>query len=393
VKRGEHSVIHALFTLVDRFVYATAAHTRAGPHIRASNNVQQLMNYFVIATLPCWLFGMWNLGYQTNLAMAQLSIELASGWRGWLLDYLGIGFDPQDVLACIWHGMLYFLPVFFVALLVAAVWDALFAAYRRKPVDEGLLAAAWLFALILPATVPLYQVALGMSFGLVVGKAIYGGSGRYLVNPALLAFAFLVFSYPAIMFAEGAWVPVPGYNQSTTLELIINEGGVAAVNAAGYSWWGLFIGNQPGPMGASSVLGALIGALWLIIMGVASWRIMLGGALGLIAAVLLFNGLGSAGNLIYDTPWYWHMVLGGSVFGIVFLATDPVPAAITNAGRWFFGVTVGVLTVVVHITNPSYYLGVVFAILLASVFAPLMDYVVVEWHIRKRRRRMRGNSA
>jgi Na+-transporting NADH:ubiquinone oxidoreductase subunit B len=391
-KQGGHSVAHALVTLFDRFVYATAAHTRAGPHIRASNNVQRLMNCFVVATLPCWLFGMWNLGYQTNLAMAQLSLDVASGWRGWLLDYLGIGFDPQDILACFWHGMLYFLPVFFVALLVAAVWEALFATYRRKPVDEGLLAIAWLFALILPATVPLYQVALGMSFGLVVGKAIYGGSGRYLVNPALLALAFLVFSYPGQMVGEGAWVPVPGYDQLTTLELAVNEGGVAAVKAAGHSWWGLFIGNQPGPMGVTSVFGALIGAVLLMVMGVASWRIMLGGALGLVAAVLLLNGLGAKGDLTYAIPWYWHMVLGGFAFGIVFLATDPVPAAMTNVGRWIFGITVGVLTVVVHVTNPSYYEGVVFAILLASIFVPLMDFVVIELHIRKRRHRLESNS-
>ncbi len=391
-KQGEHSVVRALFTLFNRFVYAKAAHTRTVPHIRDSNNVQRLMNCFVVASLPCWLIGMWNLGYQTNLALAQLKLEVASGWRGWLLDLLGIGFNPQDMLACFWHGLLYFLPVFFVALLVGAIWEAVFATFRRKPVDEGLLAIAWLYALILPATAPLYQVALGMSFGLVVGKAIYGGSGRYLVSPVLLALAFLVFSYPGLLFGVGAWVPVSGYDQPATLEIAVEKGGVAAVEAVGYSWWELFIGKQPGPMGVTSVFGALIGALLLIVMGVASWRIMLGGVFGLVTAVLLLNALGPAGDPMYTIPWYWHTVLGGFAFGIVFLATDPVPAAITNAGRWVFGITVGMLTVVVRITNPSYYEGVVFAILLASIFAPLMDFVVIELHIRKRRRRMLENS-
>ncbi|MCF6337065.1 MAG: NADH:ubiquinone reductase (Na(+)-transporting) subunit B [Gammaproteobacteria bacterium] len=393
--RGEHSISRALFTLFDRFIYSTTASTHTGPHIRDSANIQRLMNYFVLATLPCWIIGMWNLGHQTNLAMAQLELNVASGWRGWLLDYLGIGFDAQNILACFWHGLLYFLPIFFVALFVAAVWEAVFATLRRKPVDEGLLAIVWLYVLLLPATTPLYQVVLGITFGLVVGKAIYGGTGRYLVNPALLALAFHMFAYPALVFGEGAWVPVPGYDLPTALELAIKQGGVVALESANYSWEQLFFGSQPGPMGVTSVFGVLIGALILLVLGVASWRIMLGGVIGMVAAVLIFNGLGSAGNPINAIPWYWHMVLGGFVFGLVFLATDPVPAATTNVGRWIFGITVGLLTVVMRVTNPSHFEGVVFAILLASMFAPLMDFVVIELHIRKRRKRQRrlaGNS-
>lgn len=392
-KQGEHSLNRALFTLFDRFVYSRPATTDAGPHIRDSANVQRLMNYFVIATLPCWLIGMWNLGYQTNLAMAHFELDGASGWRGALLDYMGIGFNPQNMLACFWHGLLYFIPVFVVALLVGAVWESVFATLRRKPVDEGVLYVAWFYALILPATAPLYQVVLGMTFGLVVGKAIYGGTGRYLINPAVLALAFHVFSYPGQLFGEGAWVPVPGYDQPMTLELAIEEGGVAAVEAVGYTWGQLFIGSQPGSMGITSVAGIVIGGLFLIIKGVASWRIMLGGVFGLIAAVLLLNGFGPEGDPMYAVPWHWHLVIGGFAFGLVFLATDPVPAAVTNAGRWVFGITVGLLTVVVRVTNPSYYEGVVFAILLASVFAPLMDFVVIESHIRKRRRRLSENSS
>ena len=392
-KQGEHSVNRALFTLFDRFVYSTPAYTSAGPHVRDPANVQRLMNYFVIATLPCWFIGMWNLGYQTNIAMAQFGLDAASGWRGWILGLLGIGYNPQDIIACFLHGLIYFLPVFIVALLTGAVWEAVFATLRRKPVDEGVLAIAWLYAMILPATAPLYQVVLGMSFGLVVGKAIYGGTGRYLINPVVLALSFHIFSYPGQLFGEGAWVPVPGYDQPMTLELAVEEGGVAAIESVGYSWWELFIGIQPGAMGITSLLGVMLGALYLIIMGAASWRIMLGAVLGLIAAVLLLNVFGPEGDPMYAIPWYWHMVIGGVAFGIVFLATDAVPAAITNAGRWGFGIMVGLLTVVVRVTNPSFYEGVVFAILLASIFAPLIDFTVIELHIRKRRRRMLESSA
>ncbi len=390
-QQGDHSVNRAMFTLLDRFMYSSSAPTRSGPHIRDSANVQRLMNYFVLATLPCWIIGMWNLGYQTNLAMAQIGMTSASGWQGWMLEQLNLGHNPADFLACFVYGLLYFLPIFFVALLTGAIWDSVFATLRRKPVDEGVFVIAWLYAMILPATAPLYQVALGMTFGVVVGKAIYGGTGRYLINPAVLALAFHVFSYPGQLFGIGAWVPVANYDQPTTLELAVEEGGVAVIEAVGYQWSELFIGIQPGAMGITSVLGVILGALFLVFVGAASWRIIIGAVLGLIAGVQLLNMFGPAADPMYAMPWYWHMVIGGVAFGIVFIATDAVPAAITNTGRWIFGVLVGLLTVVVRVTNPSFYEGVIFAILLASIFAPLIDYAVIEFHIRKRKRRLQEN--
>lgn len=396
-QRGDHSVNHAMFTLLDRFMYSSSAPTgsgphSSGPHIRDSANVQRLMNYFVLATLPCWIIGMWNLGYQSNLAMAQIGMTSASGWQGWMFDQLNLGHNPADFFACFIYGLLYFLPIFFVALLTGAIWDSVFATLRRKPVDEGLFAIAWLYAMILPATAPLYQVALGMTFGLVVGKAIYGGTGRYLINPAVLALAFHVFSYPGELFGIGAWIPVPNYDQPTTLELAVEEGGISVIEAVGYQWSELFIGIQPGAMGITSVLGVILGALFLVFVGAASWRIIIGAVLGLIAGVQVLNMFGPAADPMYAMPWYWHMVIGGVAFGIVFIATDAVPAAITNTGRWIFGGLVGLLTVVVRVTNPSFYEGVIFAILLASVFAPLIDYAVIELHIRKRKRRLQESA-
>ena len=358
------------------------------PALSDSLNVQRLLNTFVVASIPCWFVGMWNIGEQTNLAMEIMGLDSAPGWRGALLASLGIGYDPTNFGACLMHGFLYFLPIFLVALLTGALWEALFAQQRKRPVDDGLLAIAWLYTLILPATAPLLQVALGMTFGLVVGKAIFGGSGRYLVSPVILGFGFLVFSYTGLVFAPGAWIPVPGYDEPTTIELIVDEGGVPALLSVNYTWLQLFLGNQPGPIGVSSIFGCLIGAIYLVYTGVASWRIMLGSFFGMVGSVLLFNALGPADNPAFAVPWTWHMVTGGWAFGTVFLATDPVAAANTNPGRWGFGILVGVLTIVVRVTNPSYYEGVIFAILLASIFSPLFDYVVVERNIKRRKLRL-----
>jgi len=378
--------VKSFLTLGYRFLWCSPSVTRSAPYVRDANNVQRMWNYFVFASIPAWLIGVWSLGHQTNIAIADFALVDVPGWRAWLLTQSGIGFDATSVMASFMHGLLYFLPIFLVALLVGAFWEALFASVRRRRVDEGLLVIAWLFALLLPASVPLYQVALGMSFGIVVGKLIYGGSGRYLVSPALLALAFLIFSYPDLLFSEGSWVPVAGYDQPTVLELVMDEGGLKVVAAVDYDYWHLFIGDRPGAMGVVSTLGALLGAAFLVWTGMASWRIMLGSLAGLVSIALLANVL-APDNAIFSIPWYWHFVLGGFVFGTVFIATDPVAGPMTDPGRWGFGFLVGSLTIIIRLVNPSYYEGVVFAILLASMFSPLIDFVVVEMNIRRRRLR------
>ncbi len=377
----------AFSRLPSRFVWSSGAVTRRAPHVRGSDNVQRLWNLFVIASLPAWLIGLWALGHQTNLAIADFQLEEVAGWRGGLLAWSGVGFDAASISACLLHGLLYFLPVFAVALAVGAFWEATFASLRKKPVDEGLLATAWLFSLMMPAPVPLYQVALGMTFGIVIGKLIYGGSGRYLVSPALLGLAFLVFSYPTLLFGEGAWVPVPGYDQPSVLELVTDEGGLDVVASVDYSFWQIFIGDRPGAMGVVSTLGLLLGAAILLLTGVASWRILAGSAIGFIAVAMISNHV-APGNDLFSIPWYWHFVLGGFVFGAVFLATDPVAGPMTNPGRWGFGLLAGSLTMIIRLVNPSHYEGVMFAILLACMFSPLIDYVVIEANARRRRLRL-----
>jgi len=377
-------------TLADRFMWSSRTVTRTAPHIRDANNVQRLWNTFVFASIPAWLAGMWNLGHQTNIAIADFQLESVPGWRAWLLNQAGIGFDPYNVVGCAVHGMLYFFPVFITALLTGAVWEALFATVRRQRVDEGLLAISWLFCLLLPATVPIYQVVLGMTFGIVVGKLIYGGSGRYLVSPSLLGVAFLVFSYPDLMYAPGAWVPVAGYDQPTILELVTDEGGIGVINAVDYNFWQVFLGDQPSAFGLASPLAILFGGWFLVWTGMASWRIMIGALLGMVGMVLICNVI-QPNHVLFSIPWYWHLMFGGFLFGVVFIATDPVTCPMTDAGRWGFGLFVGALTVLIRVGNPAYYEGVMFAILLASMFSPLIDYVVVERNIRQRRLRLQGD--
>ena len=373
--------------MIDRFLWSSHTVTRTAPHIRDANNVQRMWNYFVVATIPALLIGLWSLGHQTNLALADLHIHNPTGWRAAFLTWTGLGFSPFDIWACLVQGLLFFVPVFLTALVVGAFWEALFARFRKRRVDEGLLVTAWLLAMILPATVSMYQVALGMSFGIVVGKLIYGGSGRYLVNPALLALTFLVFSYPHMLFTEGVWVPVTNYDQPTVLELITDEGGLGVVAAVDYSYWHLFFGDRPGSMGGVSTFGALLGALFLVWTGMASWRVMLGALFGLIIVSSICNAV-APDHVMFGLPWQWQMILGGFVFGTVFLATDPVAGPMTDPGRWGYGLLVGGLTVIIRVGNPSHYEGVMFAILLASMFSPLIDYVVTELNIRKRRLRL-----
>lgn len=373
--------------MLERFLYSSSASARAAPYIRDGACVQGILNNFVIATIPCWLIGLWNIGYQSNLAMVEMSLTQLGGWRGGILGSLGIGYDPANMFACFTHGLLYFLPIFVVALLVSSFWDAVFSTLRRRSLDEGLLAFAWLFALILPAGTPLEQVALGISFGSVLGKHIYGGSGRHLVNPAVLGLSFLWLAYPDLVFGEANWIPVPGFTQTPEL-LLAASGGIEAILASGLNWWDFFLGVGTGAMGMTSLLGSLLGAGYLIVTSTVSWRVMSGVLLGVAATAVIFNSLPSDGNRMFEIPWSWHVLLGGFGFGAVFFATDPVAGAMTNAGRWVFGALVGVLAIVLQVMNPSFNEAVLIAVFLASLCAPLIDYVVVELYIRRRQRRI-----
>jgi Na+-transporting NADH:ubiquinone oxidoreductase subunit B len=287
------------------------------------------------------------------------------------------------------HGALYVLPVYIVTLVAGGFWEVLFALVRNHEINEGFFVTSLLYTLILPADIPLWQVALGISFGVVIGKEVFGGTGKNVLNPALVGRAFLFFAYPAHMSGDAVWVPVDGYSGATALYLA-GAGGVEAILSGGITWMDAFLGNIQGSMGETSTLACLLGAAFLIMARIASWRIMAGVMLGMIATSMLFNLIGSDTNPMFGLPWYWHLVLGGYAFGMVFMATDPVTAAMTDTGRWIFGALIGVMVTLIRVLNPGFPEGMMLAILFANVFASLIDWFVVQANIRRRQRRHAG---
>jgi len=384
---GRFEKFGALYEMLDTFLYTPRDVTPSAPHVRDAIDLKRVMTYVVIAVLPCALFGMYNIGLQANLAMAEMGIAAAEGWRGSVLAAMGIGYDPGSVAACFWHGFLYFLPVYIVTLAAGGFWEVVFAITRNHEVNEGFLVTSMLYALILPPTIPLWQVALGITFAVVIGKEVFGGTGKNFLNPALTGRAFLYFAYPAQNSGNEVWVAVDGFSGATPLALA-PQGGLEAIEAAGYTLGDMWLGFLPGTIGAESALACLIGAVFLLYTRVASWRIMLGVLLGMVATVLLIDALsGPDSNPYHHLPWYWHLVTGGFAFGLVFMATDPVSAAMTSRGKFIYGALIGILTALIRVINPAFPEGIMLAILLANVFAPLIDYFVVQANIRKRQRR------
>ena len=376
----------AVFEMVDTFLYTPSDVTTGAPHVRDAIDLKRLMIAVVLAATPCFLMAMYMVGHETNAALAGAGPEFAHGWRIAILDRLGIGFNADSVWACLLHGALYVLPIYLVTLIAGGVWEVLFALVRNHEINEGFFVTSLLFALTLPASIPLWQVAVGISFGVVMGKEIFGGTGKNFLNPALVGRAFLFFAYPSHMSGNAVWVPVDGFSGATPLYLA-SEGGLEAMLHGGVTWMDAFLGNIQGSIGETSTLACLFGAAFLIFTRIGSWRIMAGVMLGMVATSTLFNAIGSTSNPMFALPWYWHLVLGGYAFGMVFMATDPVSAAMTDAGRWIYGVVIGVMVTLIRVLNPGFPEGMMLAILFGNVFAPLIDWFVVQTNIRRRLRR------
>jgi len=382
-KGGKYEKYYGLYEMVDTFIYTPADVTRGKTHIRDGLDLKRTMTFVVIATFFCVLMAMYNTGYQANLAMESMGLEKIDNWRG--IPMMVFGYDPMNPLSNIVHGALYFLPIYITTIAVGGVWEVLFATVRGHEVNEGFLVSSMLYALIMPPDMPLWQVALGISFGIVIGKEVFGGTGKNFLNPALTGRAFLYFAYPASISGDSVWVAVDGYTAATPLGLAAN-GGLAAVTEH-YSWAQTFFGFEPGCLGETSVFAIMIGAAFLLYTRVASYRIMAGVFLGMALTSLLFNGLGSDTNPMFAVPWYWHLTMGGFAFGMVYMATDPVSAAMTNTGRWIFGCLVGAMTVLIRVVNPAFPEGIMLAILFSNMFAPIIDYFVVQANIRRRVKR------
>jgi len=360
--------------------------TSGSVHLRDSMNVDRALNYVIVALIPCILMALFNTGYQANLNMAQLGIGSAPGWRGAIIQALGVGYAPSSLWANFWHGALHYLPVLITAIVAGGFWEWLFATLRGRERGAGLMVIALLFSLSLPPSVPLWQAALGMSFGIVVAKEVFGGAGKNFLNPALTGLAFLYATYPAQMVGETAWTVVEGFTGATSMRTAAG-GGIDAVNWAGTNLMQSFLGAVPGAFGATSTLAVLLGAGVLIWTRVASVRIMAGAVAGMIVTAVLFNHLVGDAILFGNLSWYWHLTLGSFAFGVVFLATDPVTAAGTNTGRWIYGILIGSLVVVIRVANITHPDGVMFAILFGNIIAPLIDYLVMRANIRRRMQR------
>ncbi len=386
-KGGPLERFAALYEATDTFLFTPRDVTHGAPHVRDAIDLKRVMTTVVLAVLPCALFGMYNVGHQANLALASLGLEVADGWRGLVLAELGVGVDPANFWHCFTHGALYFLPIYIVTLLAGGLFETIFAAVRNHEINEGFLVTSMLYALTLPATIPLWQVALGITFGVVIGKEVFGGTGKNFLNPALTGRAFLFFAYPAQISGDAVWVPVDGFTGATALARAA-ESGLEGITAVGLTWSDAFIGHMAGSIGETSALACLIGAAFLVYARIASWRIMLSVLLGMVATVTLFNWVGrSGGHPFLDVPWYWHAVLGGYAFGLVFMATDPVSASMTRAGQWVYGIVIGLAVAIIRVLNPAYPEGMMLAILLGNLTAPLIDYCVVKVNVRRRARR------
>ncbi len=385
-KGGRFEKFYPVYEMVDTFLYSPPDTTRTAPHVRDGIDLKRLMTYVVVALIPCILWSWFNTGYQTNLALAELGLTRPEGWRGALIGGLGIGFNPANPFANMAHGFLFFLPIYLTTLIAGGFWEVLFATIRKHDVNEGFLVSSMLYTLTLPPDMPLWMVALGISFGVVIGKEIFGGTGKNFLNPALTGRAFLYFAYPAQISGDQVWVAVDGFSHATALGLG-ETGGMAAIADSGLSWWQAFVGLVPGSLGETSTLAILIGAAFLLYTRVASWRIMLGVLLGVLGTSLLFNLIATDARPMMSMPFHWHLVTGGLAFGLVFMATDPVSASMTNAGRLVFGILIGFMTVLIRSINPAFPEGIMLAILFANLFAPLIDYVVIQMNIRRRERR------
>ncbi len=383
-KGGRLAKYYGLYEMVDTFIYTPADVTRGTTHVRDGNDLKRTMTFVVIATLFCVLMAMYNTGYQANLAMESMGLEKIANWRS--VPMMIFGYNTMNPFSNLVHGALYFLPIYITTLAIGGIWEVLFATVRGHEVNEGFLVSSMLYTLIMPPDMPLWQVALGISFGIVIGKEVFGGTGKNFLNPALTGRAFLYFAYPASMTGDSIWVAVDGYTRATPLGIAAN-GGLDAVRAADYSWVQTFFGFEPGCLGETSTLAILIGAAFLIYTRVASYRIMGGVFAGMVIISTLFNVIGSDTNPMFALPWYWHLTLGGFAFGMVYMATDPVSAAMTNTGRWVFGALVGGMTVLIRVVNPAFPEGIMLAILFSNMFAPTIDYFVIQANIRRRVKR------
>ena len=377
---GKWEKLYPLFEAIDTLLYKPKSTTKNSSHVRDNIDLKRVMITVWLATFPAMFFGMWNIGFQANSIMADIGMTSQDGIRGAIIGLLA-GYDATSVWDNMIHGAAYFLPIYITTFVVGITWEIIFATVRKHEVNEGFFVTSILFSLSCPPDLPLWMVAIGISFGVVIGKEIFGGTGKNFLNPALTGRAFLYFAYPAYMSGDAVWTAVDGYSGATMLSLAASEGLPNASEA--YTWMESFIGTIPGSIGETSTLAILLGGFVLLYMKIASWRIVAGILLGSMVLSELFN-LFNSDNPMFSLPFYWHWVIGGFAFGAIFMATDPVSAAMTNSGKFWYGILIGVMVILIRVANPAFPEGMMLAILFANLFAPLFDHFAVNANIRRR---------
>ncbi|MCM2351698.1 MAG: NADH:ubiquinone reductase (Na(+)-transporting) subunit B [Bacteriovoracaceae bacterium] len=378
-KGGKLEKFYPVYEAIDTFAFTPDSVTKTTAHVRDALDLKRTMITVVFALIPAILFALYNTGYQAHQVLASGNFQ-AVGWRHDLFMSLGLTHDPSSILANFIYGALFFIPIFLVCNITGGIIEVIFATIRKHEVNEGFLVTGWLIPLIVPPTIPLWQVAIGTAFGVVFGKEVFGGTGKNIFNPALMARAFLFFAYPAQISGDKPWVAVDGFSGATALSQAAT-GGPEALNI---SWMDAFLGFQPGSMGETSELAILIGAAYLIYTGIGSWRIMLGCVVGLVAMTMTFNAIGSDTNVMFALSVQWHLVIGSFAFAAVFMATDPVSASMTNTGKWIYGILIGMMGVMIRVVNPAYPEGWMLSILFMNAFAPTIDYFVMKANIKRR---------
>lgn len=382
-KGGKYEKWYALYEAAYTLFYTPGLVTKKNTHVRDNIDLKRIMIMVWLGVFPAMFFGMFNVGDQAAAALAA-GYSLPDTWQVGLFQLFGAELGAEaGVLTKMWYGACLFVPIYATVFIVGGFWEVLFAMVRGHEVNEGFFVTSILFALIVPASLPLWQAALGITFGVVVAKEFFGGTGRNFLNPALAGRAFLFFAYPAQISGDSVWTAVDGFSGATALsEWAV--GGAEQVAASGLTWTGAFLGHMQGSIGEVSTLAILLGGILIMYTGVASWRIVAGVMVGMVATALLFNGIGSETNPMFSMPWHWHLVLGGFAFGMIFMATDPVSASFTHSGRWAYGILIGVMVVLIRVVNPAFPEGMMLAILFANLFAPLFDHFVVQSNIKRR---------
>jgi len=396
-KGGVLEKAYPMYEALDTFLFTPGEVTKGRTHVRDNIDLKRMMITVVLALVPVTLFGMWNVGYQANQAIVKMTaagIDVDYDWHHTVHTALGLGHDPASFADNFIYGAIYFLPIYIVTMFVGGHIELVFSVLRGHEINEGFLVTGLLYPLTLPASIPLWQVALGIAFGVIVAKEVFGGTGRNFLNVALTSRAFLYFAYAGQISGDRVWTAVDGFSGATALGQMANARGdaVESLSAVQYvwgaeeaiTWMGAFLGTIQGCVGETSALLCLVGAAILIGSGIGSWKIMAGVVAGTIATSVLLNVVPNETNAMFDVPFYWHLVIGGLAFGLVFMATDPVSASMTETGKWIYGGLIGFMTVLIRVINPAFPEGIMLAILFGNVFAPLIDYFVVQANVRRR---------